>query len=172
MYIIFTNTYGYYVDCFILTTAYNCTDPPASKNTIKACGTWRHGIYCKISCIDPDRYAFTETVPQVYRCGQEGFWDPPRGQIFTFPSCAGKILFQNASIYDVSSIFKGYTDGLSHQFTRSSVPMKVHRQVFFVICGKRLFLVKIRTNGTFKLSLRTDALYLKRGFYSRFYCMV
>ncbi|KAJ8319256.1 hypothetical protein KUTeg_004347 [Tegillarca granosa] len=77
----------------IFVLPYNCSDPPASKNTIKACGSWSHGYYCKISCIDPERYAFTETVPQVYRCGKEGFWDPPRGQIFTFPSCAGEIFF-------------------------------------------------------------------------------
>lgn len=63
--------------------------PVPSSNVIMTCSNWSDGIYCTIRCKDPVMHKFVEEIPPFYKCGREGFWDPPRGEEFTFPTCAG-----------------------------------------------------------------------------------
>ncbi|XP_048248139.1 uncharacterized protein LOC124151774 isoform X1 [Haliotis rufescens] len=70
----------------IIVKPFDCIEPPAPLNGGKACRAWQHGHYCSIACFP--NYEFVEFPPPFYRCGNEGFWDPPRGSPFLFPSCA------------------------------------------------------------------------------------
>ncbi|XP_076073923.1 uncharacterized protein LOC143045353 isoform X3 [Mytilus galloprovincialis] len=67
---------------------FNCSLPAPPSNVILTCSTWSEGLQCSVKCQDPRIQSFVEEVPSFYKCGREGFWDPPRGREFNFPSCA------------------------------------------------------------------------------------
>ncbi|CAG2185791.1 Fibropellin-3,Sushi, von Willebrand factor type A, EGF and pentraxin domain-containing protein 1,Fibropellin-1 [Mytilus edulis] len=67
---------------------FNCSLPAPPSNVILTCSTWPEGLQCSVKCQDPRIQSFVEEVPSFYKCGREGFWDPPRGREFNFPTCA------------------------------------------------------------------------------------
>ncbi|XP_052070613.1 uncharacterized protein LOC127709241 isoform X2 [Mytilus californianus] len=67
---------------------FNCSLPPPPSNVILTCSSWSEGLQCSVKCQDPRIQSFVEEVPPFYKCGREGFWDPPRGEEFNFPICA------------------------------------------------------------------------------------
>ena len=71
-------------------TAFDCEIPEVPEGVNHSCQTARDRSYCSLSCMNPGTHAFSESVPQFYKCGLSGLWDPPRGENFTFPACAGK----------------------------------------------------------------------------------
>ncbi|XP_041364224.1 uncharacterized protein LOC121379643 [Gigantopelta aegis] len=73
-------------DFGIIIKPQDCAEPPAPVLGGKVCSAWTHGHYCSVAC--PDNYDFAEFPPPFYRCGLEGFWDPPRGNPFRFPACS------------------------------------------------------------------------------------
>ncbi len=70
--------------------AYDCEEPPPPENGLVATGTWTFGIYSRIACINPAEYDFAELPAPFYKCGNEGFWDPPNSTPFRYPGCARK----------------------------------------------------------------------------------
>ncbi|KAK6170352.1 hypothetical protein SNE40_018764 [Patella caerulea] len=89
----------------VIVKPFDCIRPPAPVLGLAACNGWTHGQYCVVSCIDPVHYDFVEFPPPFYRCGKEGFWDPPRGNPFRFPPCAA--LFPPSSSIEGSMEFTG-----------------------------------------------------------------
>lgn len=74
--------------------ASNCSKPKAPPNVSLTCADWSKGISCSVRCNQPSIHNFVEQIPSFYKCGREGFWDPPRGKDFTFPICAGNMIFK------------------------------------------------------------------------------
>lgn len=70
--------------------AFDCEQPPPPNKGMAAFGTWTFGQYARIACINPTEYDFTSLPPPFYKCGQEGFWDPPNSTPFRFPGCGGE----------------------------------------------------------------------------------
>ncbi|KAK3593640.1 hypothetical protein CHS0354_025531 [Potamilus streckersoni] len=63
-----------------------CEIPSPPLNGASDCGYWSQGQYCRIKCLGNND--FTESTALLYKCGKEGFWDPPRGRVFRFPPCS------------------------------------------------------------------------------------
>lgn len=70
--------------------AFDCEIPEVPEGVNHSCWSSGSRRYCWLSCEDPHTHTFSEPVPQSYQCGLSGLWDPPRGDNFTFPACAGK----------------------------------------------------------------------------------
>ncbi|XP_022316517.2 uncharacterized protein LOC111120118 isoform X1 [Crassostrea virginica] len=72
----------------VAVTPFDCEIPEVPEGVNHSCQTARDRSYCSLSCMNPGTHAFSESVPQFYKCGLSGLWDPPRGENFTFPACA------------------------------------------------------------------------------------
>ena len=81
-----------------LFAAFECKYPPPPVNGLVDFGRWAHGQYAKISCKDPDRYAFATEPQKFYKCDSQGIWQPNTGDPFRFPACAGISCFSSVCL--------------------------------------------------------------------------
>ncbi|XP_061181064.1 uncharacterized protein LOC133189681 [Saccostrea echinata] len=72
----------------VAVSPFDCEVPAVPESVNHSCRTVGSKRYCWLSCDSPDTHAFSEPVPEFYRCGLTGQWDPARGENFTFPACA------------------------------------------------------------------------------------
>ncbi|KAH3786415.1 hypothetical protein DPMN_164522, partial [Dreissena polymorpha] len=96
----------------IFVQAHHCLEPEAPSGGDMSCDpVGNTGMVCSISCKDDS--AFLEPVPNLYMCGLEGVWDPPRGRTFNFPQCSSytsPILTYSGSLIVIGSSDKSCTD--------------------------------------------------------------